>query len=130
MVRSRTPIEPIQTLKIEVHRVGVRSFFRASRLGGDELGVQRVRQTRDDLILHVEEIGKLLIEPLGLVGFAQVSWGLRGQGVINLPPFVPPHQSTSQRHISTPTAIGSRLHLNSSQRRRSASHAANASGLA
>ena len=65
MVRGQTLIEPSQTLKIEVHRVGVRSLFRASRLDGDKLGVQRVRQTRDDLILHIEEIGERLIEPLG-----------------------------------------------------------------
>ena len=39
--------------------------FRASRLGGDELGVQRARQPRDDFVLHVEEIGERLVEPLG-----------------------------------------------------------------
>ena len=65
IVRGQTLIEPSQTLKIEVHRVGVRRLFRASRLGGDELGVQRVRQARDDFVLHVEEIGERLIEPLG-----------------------------------------------------------------
>ena len=53
------------TLKIEVHRVGVRGLFRASRLGGDEFGVQRARQARDDFVLHVEEIGQRLVEPLG-----------------------------------------------------------------
>src|ERR1700722_9717419 len=41
IVRGHTPIEPSQTLKIAVHRVGGRSLFRASRLGGDKLGVQR-----------------------------------------------------------------------------------------
>ena len=65
IVRGHTLIEPSQTLKIEVHRVGVRGLFRASRLGGDELGVQRARQARDDFVLHVEEIGERLIEPLG-----------------------------------------------------------------
>src|ERR1700733_1069996 len=45
MVRGHALIEASQTLKIEVHRVGVRSLFRASRLDGDKLGVQRVRQT-------------------------------------------------------------------------------------
>ena len=65
IVRGRTLIEPGQTLKIEVHRVGVRGLFRAPRLGGDELGVQRVRQARDDFVLHVEEIGQRLVEPLG-----------------------------------------------------------------
>ena len=34
-------------------------------IGGGELGVQRVRQARDDFVLHVEKIGQGLIEPLG-----------------------------------------------------------------
>ena len=37
----------------------------ASRLCGDEFCVQRASQSRHDLVLHVEEIGKTLIEPLG-----------------------------------------------------------------
>ena len=64
-VRGEPLIERSQTPKIEVHRVRVRSLFRASRLGGDELGVQRARQARDDFVLHVEEIGERLVEPLG-----------------------------------------------------------------
>jgi hypothetical protein len=64
IVRDQTLIEPGQPLKIEVHRVRVRSPFRPSRLGGDELGVQRAGQTRHDFILHIEEIGKRLVEPL------------------------------------------------------------------
>ena len=63
--RGSPLIEPSQALKIEVHRVGVRGLFRASRLGGDELCVQRARQARDDFVLHVKEIGQGLIEPLG-----------------------------------------------------------------
>src|SRR5690349_14283605 len=50
---------------MEVHRVGVRSLFRPSRLGGDELGVERTCQTRDDFVLHVEEVSQRFIEPLG-----------------------------------------------------------------
>ena len=65
IVGGQALVEPSQTLKIEVHRVGVRRLFRASRLGGDELGVQRARQARDDFVLHVEEIGERLVEPLG-----------------------------------------------------------------
>ena len=65
IVGGQTLIEPSQTLKIEVHRVGVRRPFGASRLGGDEFGVQRRRQARDDFVLHVEEIGQRLVEPLG-----------------------------------------------------------------
>ena len=63
--RGPTLIEPSQALKIEVHRVGGRGLFRASRLGGDELSVERARQARDDFVLHVEEVGQGLVEPLG-----------------------------------------------------------------
>ena len=41
MVWRLTFVEPGHTLKIEVHRVGAWSLFRASRLGGDEFRVQR-----------------------------------------------------------------------------------------
>jgi hypothetical protein len=40
-----------------------------SRLGGDELRVQCARQPRDDFVLHVEEIGERLVEPLYQQGF-------------------------------------------------------------
>ena len=39
--------------------------FRVSRLGDGQLSVQRVRQARDDFVLHVEEIGERLVEALG-----------------------------------------------------------------
>ena len=65
IVRGGSLVEPSQTLKVEIHRVGGRGLFRASRLGGGELGVQCVRQARDDFVLHVEEICERLVEPLG-----------------------------------------------------------------
>jgi hypothetical protein len=65
VVRDHTLVEPSQTLKIEVHGVGVGSLFRASRLGRRELGIQGASQTRDDFVLHVEKIGQRLVEPLG-----------------------------------------------------------------
>ena len=65
IVGGYTLIEPSQTLKIEVDRVGGRSFFRASRLSDDKLGVQSARQARYDFILHVKEISEGLVEPLG-----------------------------------------------------------------
>ena len=58
-------------LKIEVHRVGIRHLFGASkRLGGDELGVQRACPRRATISdpRHVEEIGQRLIEPARLKG--------------------------------------------------------------
>src|SRR5580700_207090 len=48
IVGGYTPIEPSQTPKMEVHRVGGRSLFRASRLSDDKLGVERACQARDD----------------------------------------------------------------------------------
>ena len=65
IVGGQALIVPKQTLKIEVHRVRGRRLFRASRLGGDELRVERACQSRDDFVLHVEEIGERLVEPLG-----------------------------------------------------------------
>ena len=59
------PIEPSQTLKIKVHRVRGRGLFRASRLSGDELGLQRACQPRNNFVLHVEEVGHGPIEALG-----------------------------------------------------------------
>ena len=65
ILRGVPLIDPGHALKIEVHRIGVRRLFRASRLGGGELGVQRKGQTRDDFVLHVEAIGERLVEALG-----------------------------------------------------------------
>jgi len=56
----------------EGHRVGSRRLFRALRLGGDELGVERVCQARDDFVQHVEEIGERLVEPKYQQGFRLV----------------------------------------------------------
>ena len=65
ILRGPTLIEPSQTLKVEVHRVGGRGLFGAARLSDDELRIQRVSQARDDFVLHIEEIGQRLVEPLG-----------------------------------------------------------------
>ena len=40
-------------------------MLRAVRLSVDELGLKLVREPRDDLVLHVEEIGERLVEPFG-----------------------------------------------------------------
>jgi hypothetical protein len=39
--------------------------FRAPRLGGGDLGVERVNQARDDFVLAIEEIAPGFIELLG-----------------------------------------------------------------
>src|SRR5262245_43018675 len=52
-----SPIEPSPALKIEVHRVGLWRLLRASRLGGDQRRIKLARQTTDDLVLHLEEVG-------------------------------------------------------------------------
>ena len=45
----------------EIGRPGVIGIW----IGGGELAVQRACQTRNDFVLHVEEIGQGLVEPLG-----------------------------------------------------------------
>jgi hypothetical protein len=39
--------------------------FCSPRLSCDHLGIQRIRQSRHDFVLHVKEIGDRLVEPLG-----------------------------------------------------------------
>jgi len=65
IVAAHALVEPSQTLKIKVHRVGVWRLLSAPRLGGDEFGIQRARQARDDFVLHVENIAERLVEPFG-----------------------------------------------------------------
>ena len=58
--------------KSEFHGVRVFRMLRPPGFGHDELGVERLRQPRDDLILHVKQIGDRLFEALGpkvLAGF-------------------------------------------------------------
>jgi hypothetical protein len=62
--RDHTLIEPSQTLKIKVHRVGVRGFLRPPHLRCDKLCVQRPRKARYNLVLHVKEVGNGLFEAL------------------------------------------------------------------
>ena len=64
-VFKRDPFtDPSLALKIEVQGVGRRSTLRPSRLGRDQLGVERVGDARHDLVLHLEEIGHRPFEPL------------------------------------------------------------------
>ena len=43
----------------------MRCPFRAPRFGGDQFCAQFIGEPRDDLVLHVEEIGDGLVEALG-----------------------------------------------------------------
>ena len=52
-------------MKIEVHQIGIEDPFGAPRLGSHELGVQRVGESPNDFVLHVEEVGDGLVEPFG-----------------------------------------------------------------
>ena len=56
--------QPRQPLKKRWSRVGIRHCSASSRLGGDSSTVQRVRRATQRLILHVEKIVELLVEPL------------------------------------------------------------------
>ena len=40
-------------------------LLRASRFGGDEFGIQGVGQPGRDLVLHVQEFGRGLVETIG-----------------------------------------------------------------
>ena len=57
-------MDPGQALKKEIHRIGIGRLFGMASLDRRELIAQRVRQTPDDFVLHVEEIGERLVEPL------------------------------------------------------------------
>ena len=64
----------------------MRRAFRAPRLGGDQLRVELAGEARDDFVLHVEQVGHRLVEPLGpqcLPVSASMSWTLMR---IRLPP--------------------------------------------
>ena len=54
----------------------MRCLLGAARLGGDQLPPQLIGKPRDDLVLHVEEVGHGLIETLGpemRAGFASTN---------------------------------------------------------
>ena len=57
-------MHPRQALKKQVHRIGIGRLFGAARLDGGDLIAQRIRETPDDFVLHIEEIGKRLVETL------------------------------------------------------------------
>ena len=43
----------------------MRGVFRSPCLSGNELGIQRVSKPGDNFVLHIEQIGDGLVEPLG-----------------------------------------------------------------
>ena len=63
-IRGKPPVVRAHSLKIEVHRVRARGPLGAPRLGDDELRVKGVGEAGDDLVLHVEQVGDRLVEPL------------------------------------------------------------------
>jgi hypothetical protein len=52
-------------LKHKVNRVWIQRAFGAARFKSHQLDLQFVRQSGDDLVLHVEEVGNPLVETLG-----------------------------------------------------------------
>src|ERR1700684_3414165 len=64
MARSSASMDPRQTLKKQVHRIGIGRLFGPAGLDSRELIAQRIRQTPNDVVLHIEEIGKRLVEAL------------------------------------------------------------------
>jgi hypothetical protein len=51
-------------LKIEIHGIRIRCPLGSTGFGQNELGVERVRESRDDFVLHVEEVGDRLVEAI------------------------------------------------------------------
>ena len=51
-------------MKKEVHRIGIGRLSGVAGLDGRDLIAQRIRKAPNDLILHVEKIGKRLVEAL------------------------------------------------------------------
>ena len=58
-------IDPIESPEPEVQRIRIGGRLRPSRLDAGDLGAQLVGDPRDDLVLHVEQFGDRLVEPLG-----------------------------------------------------------------
>ena len=59
---SLVPARP--ALEIQIHRIRMRRARRALRLGLDQLAIQSIRQTRNDFILNVEEVGERFIKAI------------------------------------------------------------------
>ena len=55
-------VERRQSLKEEVHRIGIRYSFGPLRFGRRQFCPQLIGQASDDLVLHVEQIGQRLVE--------------------------------------------------------------------
>ena len=56
MAWSSAAMDPGQTLEKEVHRIGIGRLFGPAGFDGRELIAERIRQTSNDLVLHVNKI--------------------------------------------------------------------------
>ena len=70
VLRSHDVLEPAfvesgDAAEIIVERVGIRLVFRSLRLGRNQFAAQLIGEARDDLVLHVEQVGDRLVEPVG-----------------------------------------------------------------
>src|ERR1700729_527574 len=64
MARGSAAMDPRQTLKKQVHRIGIGRLFGPAGLDSRELIAERICKAPDDFVLHVEEIGQRLVKPL------------------------------------------------------------------
>ncbi len=96
VVRGKSPVEPRHALKIKVHRVRPWRALGTAGLRRNELGIERIGEPSDDLILHIEKVVHRLVESLGpkmIAGF--------GVDQLNIDPHtVAPALDTSLEHIA------------------------------
>src|SRR5277367_975295 len=56
--------QPSDPLNVKVHRIGIWHSRRAPSSNGDKLCIERLGETRDNFVLHVEAVGQGFIESL------------------------------------------------------------------
>jgi hypothetical protein len=65
LIDTSSFVQVSHALKIQAHRIGMRSVLGAARLGSDQLRVQLTCKPRDNFVLHIEQVGDGLVEALG-----------------------------------------------------------------
>ena len=57
-------VEPLNALEIEIHGIRVGLLLGAPGFGGEQFRAQLIGELGDDFILHVEQVGHRLVEPV------------------------------------------------------------------
>ena len=59
-------IDQCSTLKVKIDGIGIWRLRGAARLDSDQFSLKLVREPRDDLVLHLEQVSDRLVEALRL----------------------------------------------------------------